>query len=159
MMLARISLCPDFPVILFQWLGLKAIQLCTLTEFLQCAPSDDWSSLGLPLYSFIILTGFVSIDTEKENHTFFVGSCLVSLVFSSRTGCTERTLSHPHCAVYVQGSLERLYSTIYGILLFGANLFLGHLPGVTFNVGIDATHKTQHNAHGNAGTGSKTGKK
>ena len=49
-----------------------------------CAPSDDWTSLGLSLFSSIILTGLVSIDLEKRI-IIFVGSCLVSVVSSSRT--------------------------------------------------------------------------
>ena len=49
-----------------------------------CAPSDDWTSLGLSLFSSIILTGLVSIDLEKRT-IIFVGSCLVSVVSSSRT--------------------------------------------------------------------------
>ena len=44
--------------------------MCTLGEFLQRAPSDDWTSLGLSLYSFIMLTGCVSVDPEEKNHTF-----------------------------------------------------------------------------------------
>ena len=48
--------------------------LCTLNLFFFCAPSDDWTSLGLSLYSFIILTGFVSIDSWPEIESYmFVG--------------------------------------------------------------------------------------
>ena len=47
------------------------------------------------MHSFIKLTGFVSSDLENKIHTFFVGSCPVSVVFSSRTIHTERTHSHP----------------------------------------------------------------
>ena len=89
--------CSDFPVILFQWFDSKPYSLCTFDEFLQCAPSDDRTSLGLSLYSFIILSRFVSIGPEKKNHTFlrwFLVVCF--LVCSSRTSCTYRTLSYPH---------------------------------------------------------------
>ena len=78
--------------ILFQWLSLKSSSLCTLSEFLQCALSDDGKSLRRSLYSFIILTEFVSIDPEKNNHFSFVGPCVVFLRFSSRTVHTERTI-------------------------------------------------------------------
>ena len=43
----------------------------------QCAPSDDWTSLGLSLFSLIILTGGVSIDPGKKNHTSFCGFLFV----------------------------------------------------------------------------------
>ena len=50
-----------------------------------CAPSDVRTSLGLFLYSFIILTGFVSIDLGLKRMTIFVCSCPVSVVSSSST--------------------------------------------------------------------------
>ena len=56
--------------ILFQWLQLTPSSLDMLRDFLPCALSDDWTSLRLSLYSFIILTGFVSINHEKKNKTF-----------------------------------------------------------------------------------------
>ena len=75
-----VTLCPDFLVLLFHWLWLKTKQLCTFSEFLQCAPCDDWTSLGPSLFSFIILTRLVSIDPEKRIVKSFLGSCLVFLV-------------------------------------------------------------------------------
>ena len=84
------TLCSDFPVILFQWLWLKATQLCTLNEFLQRAPNDNRTSLGLSSCSLIILTGFVSIDHETIKH-FFVGSwlCVSSFPRHERVAHTE----------------------------------------------------------------------
>ena len=41
-----------------------------------CAPSDDWTSLGLSLYSLIILTGGVTIDLPKRIIHLLVGSWL-----------------------------------------------------------------------------------
>ena len=46
------------------------------------------------LYSFIILTG-LSVSILRKESLHFAGSCLVSIVFSSRTVYTERTLPHP----------------------------------------------------------------
>ena len=53
----------------FNDFGSSQASLCIVTDFLQCALSDDWTSLRLSLCSFIILTGLVSIDLGKENHT------------------------------------------------------------------------------------------
>ena len=96
------TLCADFPVILFQWLWLKPNSLCTLSEFfLQRALSDDGTSLVLSLYSFIIVTGCVSIDPEnKRNHYMFVGSFLLSTVFSSRK-VAQKELFYIHIVCFL----------------------------------------------------------
>ena len=72
-------------------LEIHSQQLCQYV----CAPSDDWTSLELSLYSDIILTGCVSIDAEEIIH--FVGSCLLSVVSSSRTITPKQTFEHPQC--------------------------------------------------------------
>ena len=70
------------------------IVVCTLNLFFQCSPSDDLTSLGLSLFSFIILTGLVRLDPGiKKESCMFVGSWLC-VFFVSRYGksCTYRTL-------------------------------------------------------------------
>ena len=58
------TFCLDFTFDpLFNVFGSRPYRLCTSSLFHRCAPSDDWTSLGLSLYSFIILTGFVSIPS------------------------------------------------------------------------------------------------
>ena len=60
--------------------------LCTLSVSDQCAPSDERKSLKLSLYSFIILTGFVSIDPGLRRIIhFFVGSwlCVPSILVTN----------------------------------------------------------------------------
>ena len=47
-------------------LALDQDRLCTLSLTYRCAPSDDGTSLGLSLYSLIILTGVVSFGPEKK---------------------------------------------------------------------------------------------
>ena len=42
-----------------------------------CAPSDDWTSLGLSLFSLILLTWYCQYRSWTEkNHTYFVDSWL-----------------------------------------------------------------------------------
>ena len=97
--------------ILFQWHWLKPSSLGLLSEFLPCALRDHSRSLRLSLFSFIILTGFVSIDPDKKRIiTVVLGSCLVSIVFSSRTVHTERTYSHPHLVTSFLSIHGRRYS-------------------------------------------------
>ena len=60
-----------------------------------CAPSDDRTSLGLSLWSLIILTGFVCIYPGLQRIIHFggllSGVCCIFVTYD----CTERTLSHP----------------------------------------------------------------
>ena len=59
-----------------------------------CAPSDDdWTSLGLSLYSFIVLTGLASIDLGLERIIHFSGFLVVCFLVFSRTSYTDRTFS------------------------------------------------------------------
>ena len=73
--------------------------MCTLRLTYQCAPNDGRTSLGLELS--------VSIVKRKESY-IFVGSCLVSVVSSSRTICTGRTLSHRTGAKEEDAAFERV---------------------------------------------------
>ena len=64
-------------ILLFDVFGYRPCWCVHVELVFHCAPSDDWTSLGLSLYSFIILTGFVSIDPGlKRIIHFFVGSWL-----------------------------------------------------------------------------------
>ena len=59
---------------------------CTSSKSDQCAPSDEGKSLRLSLYSFIIMTGLVSIDPGlKRIIHFFVGSwfCVPSFLVTN----------------------------------------------------------------------------
>ena len=96
------TLCADFLVVLFQWLWLKATQFCTLSEFLQCAPSDDSTCLGLSWYSFIILTGFVSIDSEKKESLHFVCFLVLCLSYSRHVQVAQTEHIHIHQVVAEQ---------------------------------------------------------
>ena len=62
------TLCADFPVILFQWLWLTPSSLCTLSEFfLQCALSDDRSPWDYPrIHSSYWLDLSVSIMKKRS---------------------------------------------------------------------------------------------
>ena len=77
--------------------------LCTLNLFFHCAPSDDWTSLGLSLYSFITLTGFVSIDSWLEkNHTFLSGFLVVCSFVSPHERVAHTEHFHFHRRVVEQ---------------------------------------------------------
>ena len=90
------TLCANFPVETFSMTLAQTSSLCTLSEFLQRALSDDRKSLSLSLYSFITLTGLVSIDPEKENQSLQFCGFLSSVYRILVTyGYTERTYSHP----------------------------------------------------------------
>ena len=65
--------------------------LCTLSNADQCAPSDEKESLKL-LYSFIILTGHVSIDPGLKRIIHFFCGFLVLCSFVSR----HERVAHGH---------------------------------------------------------------
>ena len=75
---------------------LKATQLCTLSKFFQSAPCHDWTSLGLSLYSFIILTVCVGIALETRIILFWrVLGCVFPRFFVTNELHIQNTL-HNH---------------------------------------------------------------
>ena len=97
--------------------------LPTAMEIVVCgAPSDDWVSLGLSLFSLIILTGCVSIDHEK-NHTFLW--VLVCLSYLRRVRLHKKKHLNIHKVMRLllcQGeSLIREFETIKRYTIFVTN--------------------------------------